>query len=249
MAHPMQTATSSCVQDDATEHVAAVLSRIKPQYLVQPPFPSFNSCLCVSPRGTPSPVIHIFIPCVWLRGLCLAGTRWHPSSQAPCLRSCHLLAAGCWLVCHLADSERTLTCFIFVCGAPSPIMLLLLFLCADVGCWRGLCLAGIRWHPSGQLSALMPSAGCWLVCHLADSLPAQTRAYKVKSWEDATDFLTQVGTRPGFRVLGLRVRLLAGCAWKQEPSGLLQSAPPVTCAVCCARHGGQVQWGCGMQGS
>ena len=37
---------------------------------------------------------------------------------------------------------------------------------------------------------------------LRDSLPAQTRAYKVRSWEDATDFLTQVAKAAGKLVKG-----------------------------------------------
>ena len=38
----------------------------------------------------------------------------------------------------------------------------------------------------GLLSAFMSSAGFWLVCHLADTLPAQTQAHRVCSWEDMT---------------------------------------------------------------
>ena len=38
---PMNPQPLASVQDDATEHVAAVLTRIKPQYLVRPQVPSF----------------------------------------------------------------------------------------------------------------------------------------------------------------------------------------------------------------
>ena len=85
----------------------------------------------------------------------------------------------------------------------------------------------------GLLSAFMSSAGFWLVYHLADTLPAQTQAHRVCSWEDMTGLSEP--RCPMLRCCMTISRLvLSGFLFFFFFFLFLPS--PITAMQCCSRH-------------